>query len=92
MQKCPARPAGCRSDDGRNSVLFDQFAHMFLVLLHLFVPVFHGEFLNAAVAAPCVPASAAPRSRCDYIITPALELEISAQGYKGGLFAVPCRI
>lgn len=49
---CPARPAGCRSDDGRDSVLLDQLAHMLLVFLHLFVPVFHAAFLYTAVALP----------------------------------------
>ena len=70
---CVARPVGCRSDDGRDSVLLDQLAHMLLVLLHLFVPVFYSAFLNAAIAVPGVPASSAPCPCADNIIMPALD-------------------
>ena len=61
------------SDDGRDSVLLDQLAHVLLVLLHLRVPVFHGALLNASIAVPCVPAGAAPCSRCNHIIMPTLD-------------------
>ena len=77
---CYTSPGGVYgSDDGRNSVLFDQFAHMFLVLLHLFVPVFHGAFLNAAARLSCTKAGSSP-CLCAYgLIMPTLDRGQSRQ-------------
>ena len=70
---CVARPAGCRSDDGRDSIQFNQFTHTLLAFLQLLVPVFCGAFFHAAIAVPCVPPCSVPRSGGDHIIMPALD-------------------
>ena len=77
---CYTSPGGVYgSDDGRDSVLFDQFAHMFLVLLHLFVPVFHGAFLNAAAGLPGAKTGSPPCPRADGLIMPTLDRGQSRQ-------------